>query len=233
MLHRFGARVEVESLRVSVNGPASLRAEEIVVPGDISSAAFFLAAAAMISGSELLLRNVGLNRTRTGFLSLLRRMGADIFGADTRDDGLNEPSGNITVRGTDKLKAVHIGAEDIPALIDEVPILAVTALRADGTTVIEGASELRVKETDRLSALAKNLSALGTRVKEEPDGLIIDGPQRICGGTVDSFGDHRIAMAMAVAGLIADGPVTITDTDCVATSFPGFFEVIRKVTWQE
>lgn len=233
MLHQFGAHIEVERLAVSVTGPATLRAHEIVVPGDISSAAFLLAAAALVPGSELLIHDVGLNPTRTGFLSVLSRMGAHISGTDVADDGLNEPSGNLSVRGTEQLRAFRIGPEDIPALIDEVPILAVVALRAEGTSVIEGARELRVKETDRLSAVVKNLSALGARVREMPDGLVIDGPQRLRGGAVDSFGDHRIAMAMAVAGLIADGPVTISDTDCVATSFPGFFEVVRKVTRQK
>lgn len=229
MLHGFGVTVEVEGLNASVIGPAELRAGEIVVPGDISSAAFFIAAAAMLPGSQLHLRNVGLNRTRSGFLDVMREMGADISGADIADDGLNEISGDILVRGKERLKAVHIGSSDIPRLIDEIPIIAVTALRAEGTTVIEGAGELRVKETDRLSALAKNLSILGARTEEKPDGLIIPGPQRLRGGVVDSFGDHRTAMAMAIAGLVADEPVTINDTACVATSFPRFFEALRGV----
>ncbi len=228
MLHEFGARVEADELTASVSGPATLSARDIVVPGDISSAAFFIAAASMIPGSELLLRNVGLNRTRAGFLDAAIEMGADISGIDVADTGLNEPSGDLLVRGGRRLNAIRIGPRDIPRLIDEVPIIAVMALAAHGTTIIEGAKELRVKETDRLGALAKNLSALGARIEERPDGLIIPGPQRLKGGVVDSFGDHRTAMAMAIAALAAEGPVTINDTACVSTSFPNFFDLIRK-----
>ncbi len=229
MLHELGARIEVGELTASVTGPATLRAREIVVPGDISSAAFFVAAAAMMQDSEILLRNVGLNRTRATFLDTARGMGADIAGMDIEDDGLSEPVGDLVVRGGRRLKAVRIGADDIPRISDEIPIIAVMALSAEGTTIIEGAAELRVKETDRLSAIAENLSALGAQIEEKPDGLVIPGPQRVKGGTVDSFGDHRIAMAMAIAGLVADGPVTITDTDWVSTSFPDFFDVLQKV----
>lgn len=229
MLHRLGVVVEVDELSASVVGPALLRAGEITVPGDISSASFLLAAAAMLPQSQLLVRGVGLNRTRSGFLDVLREMGADVSGAESADNGLSEPSGDLLVRGGRTLKAVHIGPRDIPRLIDEVPIIAVLALRAEGVTIIEGAGELRVKETDRLNALAKNLSALGARVEEKPDGLVIPGPQRLRGGAVESFGDHRTAMAMAVAGLVAEGPVTINDTACVATSFPGFFRTVRDV----
>ncbi|UCD59321.1 MAG: 3-phosphoshikimate 1-carboxyvinyltransferase [Candidatus Hydrogenedentota bacterium] len=230
MLHQFGIPIEVEELSASVIGPAALHATEIVVPGDISSASFFIAAAAMLPQSELLLRDVGLNRTRSGFLDVLGQMGVEMSGADTPDDDLNEHSGDVLVRSSDKLKAVRIGPGDIPRLIDEVPLIAVMAVRAEGTTIIEGAGELRVKETDRLSALARNLSALGARIEERLDGLVIAGPQRLRGGKVESFGDHRTAMAMTVAGLIADNPVTINDTPCVTTSFPGFFETIRRLT---
>lgn len=232
MLHRFGAGIEVNETSASVVGPATLSAKEIVVPADISSASFLVAAAAMLPGSELTVRNVGLNRTRSGFLDVMKKMGAERCSADAPEEGLDEPSGDLFVRGSRRLYAVHIGPRDIPRLIDEIPILAVTALRAEGTTIIEGAKELRVKETDRLSALAKNLSALGAQVEERPDGLIIPGPQRLRGGAVTSFGDHRIAMAMAVAGLVADGPVTIEDTACVATSFPDFFNALRNITIQ-
>jgi len=230
MLHRLGARVEAGDKSASVMGPAALRAGEIVVPGDISSAAFFLAAAAIIPGSELLLHDIGLNRTRSGFVDVALAMGAEISGTDAEDTGLNEPSGDLVARGGKRLKAVRIGAKDIPRLIDEVPIIAVMALSAEGTTIIEGAEELRVKETDRLSAIATNLTALGAKIEEKPDGLVIPGPQRLRGGAVESFGDHRIAMAMAIAALAADEPVTIKDTACVATSFPDFFEKLEEVT---
>lgn len=229
MLSQFGAAVEAGDLSASVVGPASLGASEIDVPGDISSAAFFIAAASMVPQSEIILRNIGLNRTRSGFLDVAKEMGADVSGPGISDTGLSEPSGDVLVRGGRKLKAVRIGPRSIPRLIDEIPIIAVMALRAEGTTVIEGAKELRVKETDRLAALARNLSALGARIEEKPDGLIIPGPQRLEGGVVESFGDHRTAMAMAIAGLIAQEPVTVNDTACVGTSFPDFFEVIREV----
>lgn len=229
MLHRFGAEVRAGELTASVTGPARLFGQNITVPGDISSASFFLAAAAMLPGSDLLVKNVGLNPTRSGIFDILERMGADLSGAELRDDGLDEPSGDLRIRGSRNLRAVHISPPDIPRLIDEIPAIAVLALKAAGTTIIEGAAELRVKETDRISAVAKNLGALGASLIERPDGLVIEGPQRLNGGTVDSFGDHRIAMAMAVAALCADGPVTITDTRCVPTSFPGFFEVLRTV----
>lgn len=233
MLHRFGARVEAAELSASVTGPATLNAREIIVPGDISSAAFFIAAAAMLPDSELLLRNIGLNRTRSGFLDIALAMGADISGSNVEDNGLDEPAGDLLVRGGKRLKAVRIGPADIPRLIDEIPIIAVMALSAEGTTRIEGAEELRVKETDRLSALVKNLSALGAQIEEKPDGLVIPGPQRLRGGEVDSFGDHRTAMAMATAGLTADEPVTIRDTACVATSFPKFFQLLRDLAQQK
>lgn len=226
MFHRFGATIEAGEQSASVEGPAALAGEEITVPGDISSAAFFMAAAAMLPGSELTLNNIGLNRTRSGFLDIMRKMGAEFSGADADDDGLSELSGDVLVRGSRQLKAVRIGPRDIPRLIDEIPIIAVMALCAEGTTIIEGAQELRVKETDRLSALVGNLSALGVQIEEKPDGLIIPGPQRLKGGSVDSFGDHRTAMAMAMAALIAEDAVTINDTACVATSFPNFFEAL-------
>jgi 3-phosphoshikimate 1-carboxyvinyltransferase len=229
MLHQFGAKVYAGERAAAVTGPARLRGRKVTVPGDISSAAFFLAAAAMLPGSELVVKNVGLNPTRAGIVDVLKQMGAYIAGADMRDNGLEEISNDLTVRGNQKLRALRISSPDIPRLIDEIPVIAALALRADGVTVIEGAGELRVKETDRISAIATNLRMLGASVTEKADGFIIEGPQRLRGGTVDSFGDHRIAMAMAVAALIADEPVTITDTACVSTSFPGFFDTLRDI----
>jgi 3-phosphoshikimate 1-carboxyvinyltransferase len=227
MLHRFGAMVEVDKTSASVTGPAALGPKEITVPADISSAAFFIAAAAMLPGSNLLLRDVGLNGSRLGFLDTIRKMGVAVECTDFQDNGLDEPSGDVTVRGIRPLRPIHIRTADIPRLIDEVPIIAVMALRAEGTTVIEGAKELRVKETDRLRAITDNLTTLGARIEEKPDGLIIQGPQRLREGNVKSFGDHRMAMAMTIAGLIADGPVRISDVACVTTSFPDFFDVLK------
>jgi 3-phosphoshikimate 1-carboxyvinyltransferase len=229
MLHRFGAKVMISELTAAVIGPTNLRGREITIPGDISSAAFFIVAAAMLPGSELVLRNIGLNPTRAGILDLLGRMGIEISAAQVKDNGLDEPAGDIRIMGTKKLRAFHISSPDIPRLIDEIPALVALALRANGRTIIEGAGELRVKETDRISALVRNFRILGASIDEKPDGLAVEGPQRLHGGALDSFGDHRIAMAMAVAALAAEGPVTITNTGCVSTSFPGFFDTLRKI----
>ncbi|RJP21930.1 MAG: 3-phosphoshikimate 1-carboxyvinyltransferase [Candidatus Abyssobacteria bacterium SURF_5] len=229
MLHRFGADIRVGELTASVIGPARLNGQRLIVPGDISSAAFFLAAAALLPDSEILIRNTGLNPTRAGIMDVLRRMGGEVQGADREDNGLDEPAGDILIRGGRRLKSIRISSADIPRLIDEIPVITVLALKAEGSTEIKGAAELRVKETDRIAALANNLKILGASIVERPDGMIVEGPQRLRGGTVDSYGDHRIAMAMAVAALVAEEPVTITDTACVSTSFPNFFKTLDSV----
>jgi 3-phosphoshikimate 1-carboxyvinyltransferase len=191
------------------------------VPGDISSAAFFLVLAAVVPGSELPVRNVGVHPFRTGAVDVLRRMGAEILFEGERME-CGEPVADIVVRGRG-LAGVRISPEEVPALIDEVPILCVAAAFAEGRTEIRGAGELRVKESDRIGAMAANLSALGVACGEYPDGLWIEGPSRIRAGVAcESRGDHRIAMSMLVLGKAAGGGVEVDDTACIDTSFPGF-----------
>jgi 3-phosphoshikimate 1-carboxyvinyltransferase len=212
--------------------PISLKGASLRVPRDFSAAAFFLAAAAATPGASVTAVGVSLNPTRTGLLEVLARMGAVI---DQRRTGLEagEPIGDITVTGPrtlDPLDGLPSGIWNdwVPSVIDEIPALAIAATRARGITRIEGVSELRVKESDRIAALAMNLRRLGIEVEEWPDGFAIHGG-RLRGGTVDAAGDHRIAMAFAVAGVLADGPVTVDGAREIATSYPGFVDALRQL----
>lgn len=199
----------------------------IEVPGDISTAAFFIGAALMVHGSHLIITDVGLNPTRTGFINLLKQMGADIT-LKNRYELSGEARGDIEVRYS-ALKPRRLAGEQIAGLMDEVPILAVIASQIEGTTVIRNAEELRRKETDRISALAENLTLMGIKVGEFPDGLAIEGGTELNGAAVDSFGDHRIAMAMAVAGLAAHGETCIQNADVVGVSCPNFYTLLESV----
>jgi 3-phosphoshikimate 1-carboxyvinyltransferase len=225
MLEYFLVRPQKNGLTVSLHGGQTPESRDFQVPGDISSAAFWLVAAAAQPRSHLLIKNVGLNGTRTGILDVLLRMGAQVREIVETEEG--EPMGVIEVRGA-RLKATDIGGKEIPNVIDELPILAVAAALALGTTTISDAGELRVKETDRLAAIATNLNAMGAQVRETEDGLEIVGGAPLHGARLDSFGDHRIAMAFAVAGMFAEGETTITNTECVQTSYPGFIETLQK-----
>jgi 3-phosphoshikimate 1-carboxyvinyltransferase len=227
MLAAFGVPVRRKGLSVGVPGEVSLRAARIAVPGDLSSAAFFLAAAAAFPDAEVVIRDVGVNPTRTGALEVLRAMGAMIAKGEERTEA-GEPRADLSVRGA-RLRGVPIGADLVPRLIDEIPVLAVAAALAEGETVISGASELRIKEVDRLSALAGELTSLGAEVAEERDGLRIVGRRRLRGAIVRSRGDHRMAMALAIAGLFADGETRVQDVGCVETSFPGFVAHLAEV----
>ncbi len=227
MLQSLGAQVEVEDGRITVKG-SELVARNIEVPGDISSAAFFMAAAAALPGSHLVIQNVGLNPTRTGILDVLRNMGASIQLENIEQQG-GELQGDVVVKGA-RLHGTVIAREMIPALIDEIPIVAVIAAVAEGITIIRGAEELRVKESNRLSALANELSKLGVQVRELADGLEIEGPNKLAGAEVESYGDHRIAMALAIAGLFADSPVRVRGSSCIKVSFPGFEDVLGKIS---
>lgn len=227
MLTAFGVPVRRQGTTVSVPGEAHLQAASIAVPGDLSSAAFFLAVGAGCPGGEVLVQGVGVNPTRTGALEVLEAMGATITRERERNEA-GEPVADLRIQGA-RLRGTRIGTELIPRLLDEVPILAVAAALAEGETVISGAGELRVKEVDRLSALAGELAMLGVQVVEEKDGLRILGGRRLRGAVVRSRGDHRMAMALAVAGLFADGESRVQDIACVETSFPGFAQLLSDV----
>lgn len=227
MFKQFGASVERLDDGVRVRGGFELNAQEVSVPGDISSAAFFMVAALITPGSELLIRNVGVNPTRTGVIDILKSMGGDVRLLDQRELS-GEPVADIQVRSS-ALKGVAISGSVVPRAIDEFPAICIAAACADGVTTIRDAKELRVKETDRITAMADNLRTLGVVVTETEDGMDITGAEQISGGEVDSRGDHRIAMSMSVAALSAAGEITIKDVDCVATSFPTFFQLLEKV----
>jgi len=225
MARAFGAEISVRGKSVSVTGGRVLSAREVRVPGDFSSAAFFLVAAAVTPGSIVLVREVGCNATRNGVLEVLRRMGASIEVLNLREEG-GEPVADLRVIGG-KLKGVEIGPEMVARTIDEYPILAVAGALAEGVTTIAGARELRYKESDRIAVMAGELRKLGVQVEEREDGMIIEGRGRLRGGPVKTYGDHRVAMALAVAGLSAEGGVGIDDSACADISFPGFFELLE------
>jgi 3-phosphoshikimate 1-carboxyvinyltransferase len=227
MLARFGARITREPRGVSLTPSATgLRGTTVRVPGDISSAAFLLVAGAVIGEARVTVKDVGVNPTRTGLLDVLEAMGARIAWSEEGDEG--EPTASLTVEAT-ALRGTTVGGALIPRLIDEVPALAVAAAVAGGVTTVIDAAELRVKESDRIAALAAELGRLGARVREAPDGLAIEGGRRLRGARVASGGDHRMAMALTVAGLVAEGETVVEDTACVATSFPGFVETLNAL----
>ena len=213
--------------RVSMLGQQQIESRDFTVPGDISSAAFWLVTAACQPGSRLLVKNVGLNPTRTGILDVLVRMGARVREVvETVEEG--EPSGIIDIQGA-RLTGTVIEGSEVPNVIDELPVLAVAGALAEGTTIIRGAKELRVKETDRIAAVAANLQAMGVEVREAEDGMTIYGGGRLDGATLPSFGDHRIAMAFAIAGLFASGSTIIEDVACIRTSYPQFESILTHL----
>ncbi|CCP17242.1 3-phosphoshikimate 1-carboxyvinyltransferase [Stenotrophomonas maltophilia RA8] len=225
MLSAFGVEIEFSPGKARLRGGQRLRATDIVVPADFSSAAFYLVAASIIPGSELRLKQVGLNPRRTGLLHALRLMGADITEENPAEQG-GEPVADLVVRYA-PLKGARIPEALVPDMIDEFPALFVAAAAAEGQTVVSGAAELRVKESDRLAAMATGLRALGMQVDETEDGATLHGGVRLGSGTIESHGDHRIAMAFAIAGQISDGEVRINDIANVATSFPDFDGLAR------
>lgn len=226
MLEAMGADVHREPNRVSIAGGQSLRGGHVDVPGDLSSAAFIMLAVLLARDADVLIRNVGINPTRTGVLTILRDMGADITLENSRAPG-NEPIADIRVRSS-KLKGGSVDPALVSLAIDEFPVLFIAAAAADGETVFSGIGELRVKESDRIAAMAEGMRRLGVSVDESPDGAVVHGG-RFSGGTVESFGDHRIAMALAVAGTVAADAVLIRDIDAVDTSFPGFRQTMAAI----
>jgi 3-phosphoshikimate 1-carboxyvinyltransferase len=229
MLEAAGARIRRGSSSVTVEPTGALRLDEVVVPGDFSSAAPLLVAAALVPGSDLTLHDLGVNPRRTGLLAVLERMGARISVFDRRRVG-GEPVASVQVQ-PGELVATEIEAEEVPALVDELPLVALLASHARGETRVSGARELRVKETDRIEAVTDGLRPLGARIHSQPDGWTVTGvPARLRGGRVDARGDHRIAMLGAVAGLASREGVAIEGADTAAISFPGFYELLESVT---
>ncbi|QUH24833.1 3-phosphoshikimate 1-carboxyvinyltransferase [Serpentinicella alkaliphila] len=226
MLEFFGAKITKDNNRVTVS-PSVLKAQNITVPGDISSAAFFMAAAAAIPGSYLIIEGVGINQTRSGIIDVLTEMGAKIQVENIKHSG-GEEIGDIHIEGVN-LKGVNISKAIIPRLIDEIPVLAVIAAKAEGITRITGAEELKVKETNRISTMVSEMKKVGIEVNELPDGMEIIGGSKINGGTVESHGDHRVAMAMAICGLLADEPIKILGNECIDISFPDFENILKSV----
>ncbi|MBE7118871.1 3-phosphoshikimate 1-carboxyvinyltransferase [Bacillus cereus] len=227
MLRAFGCTVDVNGRTVSLQGGQQLKGADIEVPGDISSAAFFLVAGAIVQNSKLVLENVGLNPTRTGILDVLTKMGALISIDHIRNEEF-EPCGDITIE-TSKLKGIEIGGTLIPRLIDEIPVIALLATQAEGITVIKNAEELKVKETNRIDTVVDELGKLGAKIEATPDGMIIYGKPSLKGNTVNSHGDHRIGMMLAIASCIIDGEVKIENSDAVAVSYPEFFEQLTAL----
>jgi 3-phosphoshikimate 1-carboxyvinyltransferase len=225
-LSEFGAHIRTGD-GIEIEGGRPLHGKELTVPGDLSSAAFLIAAAVSVPDSQLTLTGIGLNPTRSGFLSLLEDMGARISITPSAGSG-HEPAGDIFVESS-SLDGMEVSGAWIPNVIDEIPMLAVLGTRTQKGIRIRDAGELRAKESDRIRAVATNLRTLGAEVEEYPDGLWVPGNQTLRGGEVESFGDHRIAMAFAVAGLFSDTPVTIKDPSCVGISFPSFFELLDRL----
>ncbi len=220
MLQKFGAYVTSEGTTITVMPEPKLYAQKIEVPGDISSAAYFIAAALIVPGSEVLIEHVGMNPTRDGLLRVCRAMGADITILNKNHSG--EPTADLLVRHSG-LKGTTVGGALIPTLIDELPVVAALACFAEGTTVIKDAQELKVKESNRIDAMVKSLSLMGAKVTETEDGMIIEGGHPLHGAVIDSRLDHRIAMTFAVTALAADGETEIRDADCVKISYPDFY----------
>lgn len=227
MLKHFGADIDASGTTVRIRGGRELTAREIVVPGDISSAAFFMVAGLIVPCSELLISGVGVNPTRTGIIDILTMMGGRISLLNLREVS-GEPVADILVR-TSVLHGIDISGDLVPRAIDEFPVIAVAAAAATGRTTIRDARELRVKETDRIKAMAENLRLAGVRVDEADDGMTVHGTEKFTAFHADSCGDHRIAMSMLVAALVADNPCTVDDIACIATSFPDFFRLLEQV----
>jgi len=227
MLAGFGARVRVDGLQVTLTPGGVLRGHPIHVPGDFSSSAFFLVAGAIVPGSGVTVSRVGVNPTRTGLLDVLKEMGAEVEASERGEGG--EPMATLQVRAS-RLRGTRVGGLLVPRLIDELPVLAVAAACADGPTEVRDAAELRVKESDRIHAVISELGKLGARVEERADGFRIEGGRSLKGAVVQSWGDHRMAMALIIAGLAAEGETVVEDTQCVATSYPEFLATLNSLT---
>jgi len=226
LIHR-GAELNVSGDVITIQGGGELKALDSVIPGDLSSAAYFLTAAILVPASRLTVEGVGVNPTRTGLLKVLNDMGAGISLSGDRMVG-NEPVTDLSIRSVE-LSAVEVSGSIVPSLVDELPVLAVAATQAQGTTIVRNAAELRVKESDRIAAMADELRKMGARIEETKDGWIIEGSTPLHGAWVNSHGDHRVAMALAVAALVAEGETCIRSAESVEVSFPGFWEMFERI----
>ena len=229
MLKSFGADINVENLKISVNPVNELFSQDIYVPGDISSAAFIIVSALITKGSEVIIKNVGLNETRTGIIDVVKNMNGNIEIINERLVG-GELVGDLLVRYTKDLCATTIDKDIIPRLIDEIPVIAVLATQAEGTTIIKDAQKLKVKESNRIKSMVENLKILGADIEELEDGMIIKGKSKLNGGKIKTFKDHRIAMAFSTLNLISDEKIKLDDEDCINVSFPGYFDLIKSLT---
>lgn len=229
MLKLFGADINVENLKISVNPVNELFSQDIYVPGDISSAAFIIVSALITKGSEVIIKNVGLNETRTGIIDVVKNMNGNIEIINERLVG-GELVGDLLVRYTKDLCATTIDKDIIPRLIDEIPVIAVLATQAEGTTIIKDAQELKVKESNRIKSMVENLKILGADIEELEDGMIIKGKSKLNGGKIKTFKDHRIAMAFSTLNLISAEKIKLDNEDCINVSFPGYFDLIKSLT---
>lgn len=228
MLSQFGAFLRTEGNAVTIRPAAELYGQKLLVPGDISSAAYFIAAGLLVPNSEILIKNVGINPTRDGILKVVQNMGGKITVLNRRGEE-GEPAADLLVESS-SLTGTEISGELIPTLIDEIPVIAVMACFARGTTVIRDAQELKVKESNRIAVMTENLRAMGADIQETPDGMIIRGGRPLKGASIDTHLDHRIAMSFSVAALMAEGPVEIKDAECVQISYPDFFKDLDQIS---
>ena len=227
MLEIMQADIKISPPEIKIKGGTELRSTDIFIPGDISSAAYFIAAASILGDSRIIIKQVGVNPTRTGIIEILKKMGTkiDILNYQIKS---NEPRSDLMIEYS-KLKGVEIKKENVPFLIDELPLIAVVATQAQGKTVVSGARELRVKESDRIKAIVSELKKMGADIEEEEDGFTVNGPTRLQGAVCESYNDHRIAMSLAVAALLAEGKTVIKNSECIDISFPGFKNTLQKL----
>jgi len=227
MLEIMQADIKISPPEIKIKGGTELRSTDIFIPGDISSAAYFIAAASILRDSRIIIKQVGVNPTRTGIIEILKKMGTkiDILNYQIKS---NEPRADLMIEYS-KLKGVEIKKENVPFLIDELPLIAVVATQAQGKTVVSGARELRVKESDRIKAIVSELKKMGADIEEEEDGFTVNGPTRLQGAVCESYNDHRIAMSLAVAALLAEGKTVIKNSECIDISFPGFENTLQNL----
>jgi len=227
MLEIMQADIKMSSPEITIKGGIELKSTDIFIPGDISSAAYFIAAASILKDSQIIIKQVGVNPTRTGIVEILKKIGTkiDLLNYHIKS---NEPQADLKIEYSE-LKRVEINQEDVPSLIDELPLIAIVATQAQGKTVVSGARELRVKETDRIKAIVSELKKMGADIEEKEDGFVVNGPTGLQGAVCESYNDHRIAMSLAVAALLAEGKTVIKNSECIDISFPGFEKTLQNL----